>query len=176
MNPAGLSRWRRGVGYIPQSVFLLDGTIAENIAFGIPRERVDEARVRAAVKMARLEEFVASLPDGLDTRVGERGAKISGGQLQRIGIARALYPGPAVLLMDESTSALDGATERGIVGTIRKLAKGRVIVMIAHRSTTIRECDRILLLEGGSVVDEGDYESLAARSPRFVELMSHQPG
>ncbi|PIP83004.1 MAG: hypothetical protein COR54_11905 [Elusimicrobia bacterium CG22_combo_CG10-13_8_21_14_all_63_91] len=176
LNPAGLSRWRRGVGYIPQSVFLLDGTIAENIAFGIPRERVDEARVRAAVKMARLEEFVASLPDGLDTRVGERGAKISGGQLQRIGIARALYPGPAVLLMDESTSALDGATERGIVGTIRKLAKGRVIVMIAHRSTTIRECDRILLLEGGSVVDEGDYESLAARSPRFVELMSHQPG
>lgn len=175
LDPALLPHWRRKVAYIPQSVFLLDGTIADNISFGIWPEHVDEARVRRAAETARIGDLVASLPEGYGSGVGERGSKLSGGQRQRLGIARALYRDPAVLIMDESTSALDGITESEIVQALEGLKGRMTVIIIAHRHSTVRLCDRVVLLDHGRVVDTGTYEELLTRAPLFGLLMS-DPG
>jgi ATP-binding cassette subfamily C protein len=158
-----LPAWQRQIGYIPQDIYLTDDSIRRNIAFGLVDDEINDAALARALQAAQLEPFVRSLPEGLDTLVGNRGIRLSGGQRQRIGIARALYHDPGVLVMDEATSALDDETEREIIEAIGRLRGGRTIIMIAHRLTTVRGCDRLYLLEAGKVKDQGSVAELAAR-------------
>lgn len=157
------SSWQRQIGYIPQDIYLLDDCIRRNIAFGLDDTDIDERAVQAALVAAQLDDFVASLPEGLGTVIGNRGIRLSGGQRQRVGIARALYHNPRVLVMDEATSALDGETEREVIAAINRLRGERTIVMVAHRLTTVRSCDRLYLLDGGKIVDSGSYDELSNR-------------
>ncbi|WP_280545715.1 ABC transporter ATP-binding protein [Halomonas sp. 11-S5] len=167
ITPDNLRLWQEGVGFVPQHIFLADASILENVAFGIEREDVDEHRVIEALRMAQLEELLAHLPEGLDTRVGERGVQLSGGQRQRIGIARALYRQARVLVLDEATSALDGITERRVMEDIQHFVGRMTIVLIAHRLATVKACDIIYMLEEGRVVDAGTYDELAGRNVTF---------
>lgn len=146
--------WLSQVGYIPQSIFILDGSIRDNIAFGISGDLVDDKAVWKALEEAALFDFVKSLPDGLDTELGERGVRLSGGQRQRIGIARALYANPSVIFFDEATSALDSETEAAIMESINSLQGTKTLVIIAHRLSTVEKCDHIYRVENGSVVRE----------------------
>lgn len=145
-----LQGWHKMVGYIPQSIYLMDDSIRNNITFGIQEEQVDEAEVWRALREAQLEDFVKSLEDGLDTMVGEMGVRLSGGQRQRIGIARALYCNPKVLVLDEATSALDNETETAVMEAIDSLQGEKTMIIIAHRLTTIRNCDFIYEIDGGT--------------------------
>jgi len=146
--------WLQNVGYIPQMIFMLDDTIRNNIAFGIPKDEIDEERVWAVLRDAQLDEFVKSLPQGLDTGIGERGIRLSGGQRQRIGIARALYLDPEVLILDEATSALDNDTEAAIMDSINMLHGRKTLIIIAHRLQTIEKCDMIYRVEDGKITRE----------------------
>jgi ABC-type multidrug transport system fused ATPase/permease subunit len=148
-----LRRWQDQIGYVPQSIFLTDDTLRRNVAFGLSAEQIDETAVQSAISLAQLDEYVMSLPEGLDTVVGERGVKISGGQRQRIGIARALYHNPAVLVMDEATSALDTSTEDSVMEAIVALHGSKTIVVIAHRLSTVAHCDRVYRLDAGGIVE-----------------------
>ncbi|MBQ3790262.1 MAG: ABC transporter ATP-binding protein, partial [Lachnospiraceae bacterium] len=153
-----LATWQGEIGYIPQTIFLSDDTIRRNIAFGIPDEEIDEERVRDAAEKAQLTAFIETLPDGMDTIVGERGARISGGQRQRIGIARALYTDPEVMVLDEATSALDGETETAVMEAIDSLHGTKTMIIIAHRLTTIRNADLIYEVENGQVTERSKEE------------------
>lgn len=144
-----MSSWHEKLGYIPQTIYLMDDTIRANIAFGIPESEIDDAAVEKALKEAQLDEFVRSLPEGLDTMVGDRGVKLSGGQRQRIGIARALYRDPQVLVLDEATSALDNETETEVMRAIDGLHGSRTLIVIAHRLSTIKNCDFVYEVGGG---------------------------
>ncbi|MBQ8138893.1 MAG: ABC transporter ATP-binding protein [Lachnospiraceae bacterium] len=146
--------WLLDVGYIPQSIFLLDGSIRENVAFGISGELISDDRIWKALEEASLDEYIRNLPDGLDTQIGERGIRLSGGQRQRIGIARALYNDPQLLIMDEATSALDNETESVIMESINKLHGRKTLIIIAHRLTTIEKCDKVFRVENGKIVTE----------------------
>lgn len=146
--------WLRNIGYIPQMIFMLDDTIRRNVAFGVQEEKIDEARVWEVLREARLDEFVRTLPEGLDTGIGERGIRLSGGQRQRIGIARALYHDPEVLILDEATSALDNDTESAIMDSINSLHGRKTLVIIAHRLQTIEKCDLVYRVENGKAVIE----------------------
>ena len=149
-----LSGWLSQFGYIPQTIFMLDGNIRENVAFGYEANEIDDRRVWEALKEASLDEYVRSLPEGLDTEIGERGIRISGGQRQRIGIARALYSDPEILFFDEATSALDNETEAAIMDSINHLHGKKTMVIIAHRLTTIESCDVIYRVENGKIIKE----------------------
>ena len=163
--------WQQNIGYVPQTIYLTDATVAENIAFGVPADRIDMAAVESAARIAALHDFVASdLPEGYATFVGERGVRLSGGQRQRIGIARALYHDPALLIMDEATSALDTLTERLVMDAVQRIRKDKTVVLIAHRLSTVRQCDRIYLLEHGRVADSGSFDDLVASSATFREM------
>lgn len=146
--------WLKNVGYIPQMIFMLDDTIRKNVAFGVPDAEIDEERLWEALKEAQLDEFVRTLPEGLDTGIGERGIRLSGGQRQRIGIARALYHDPEVLILDEATSALDNDTEAAIMESINRLHGRKTLVIIAHRLQTIEKCDIVYRVENGKTVIE----------------------
>jgi len=165
----GVSRFRRRVGYISQHVYLIDDSILRNVAFGA--EVIDEAHARACLKAARLDDMLAGLPEGIETRVGERGVRLSGGQRQRIAIARALYREPELLVMDEATSSLDGLTEREIVESLETVGTGRTVIVIAHRLSTVRRCDRIVVLENGKIADQGSWSDLLERSQTFRRLV-----
>jgi ATP-binding cassette, subfamily B, bacterial PglK len=157
-----LPRWRQSIGYVPQDVFLLDDTIRRNIAFGLLEEEIDDEAVERAVGLANLTSFVTGLPDGVNTRVGHRGALLSGGQRQRIGIARALYHDPAVIILDEATSALDSETERAVVDAVSGLRPQVTLIVVAHRLSTVRSCDRVYLMEDGIILDHGPVDRLSA--------------
>ena len=146
--------WLKNVGYIPQMIFMLDDTIRHNVAFGVPDEEISEQRIWEVLREAQLEDFVKSLPEGLDTGIGERGIRLSGGQRQRIGIARALYEDPEVLILDEATSALDNDTEAAIMESINRLQGKKTLVIIAHRLQTIEKCDMVYRVENGKAVLE----------------------
>jgi ABC-type multidrug transport system fused ATPase/permease subunit len=148
--------WQDQIGYVPQSVYLTDDTLRRNVAFGLANHQIDEAAVQRAIKAAQLDEFVASLPNGLETIVGERGVRLSGGEHQRIGIARALYHDPAVLVLDEATSALDAATEQGVMRAVTALQGSKTLLIVAHRISTVAQCDRLYRLEQGRVVAAGE--------------------
>lgn len=165
-----LRSWQRSVGYVPQDIFLIDDTVAANIAFGEAPGRIDMARVRDAAQVAELDGFVMDLPRGYGTLVGERGARLSGGQRQRIGIARAIYSNPDILIFDEATSALDTLTERAIMQAIRRLGHSKTIVVIAHRLSTVRHCDMVYLLEDGRVAAADRYDGLVATNDHFRAL------
>ncbi|MEX0660701.1 MAG: ABC transporter ATP-binding protein [Candidatus Woykebacteria bacterium] len=162
--------WQQNIGYIPQQIFLLDDTIRRNIAFGIPDDQIDEDKIEAAVEAAQLDELVGRLPEGMDTVVGERGVLLSGGQQQRIGIARALYDNPQVLVMDEATSALDNITEKFVIDAIEQLRGDRTIIMIAHRLTTVKNCDTIYLMNEGKIIENGSFEELLEHSDEFRRM------
>lgn len=144
----------RNIGYIPQMIFMLDDTIRKNVAFGVPEEDIDENRLWEVLREAQLDEFIKTLPEGLDTGIGERGIRLSGGQRQRIGIARALYHDPEVLILDEATSALDNDTEKAIVDSINRLHGSKTLIIIAHRLQTIEKCDMIYRVENGKIALE----------------------
>lgn len=155
---SNLSGWLLNVAYVPQSIYLIDGTISENVAFGIPEAEVDKERVKKVIEMAELKDFVDALPEKENTSVGDRGARLSGGQRQRIGIARALYHDPSVLVLDEATSALDNETEKSITETIIKLKGSITIIAIAHRLTTLENCDFKIKFDNGkaSLIERGE--------------------
>lgn len=172
ITPANLRNWQQTVGYVPQQIFLVDDSISANIAFGIKPEDRDQSAIEAAARVANLHDFVLSdLPEGYDTHVGERGVRLSGGQRQRIGIARALYHNPDVLILDEATSALDNLTERAVMDAVHALGHQKTIIMIAHRLSTVRNCDRIFLLEQGRVIGAGSYEELVAGNDTFRRMV-----
>ncbi|MER3434322.1 MAG: ABC transporter ATP-binding protein [Leptolyngbya sp. ERB_1_1] len=155
-----LRAWQNMLGYIPQSIFLTDDTIERNIAFGVPDHEIDQEKLQNAVRSAQLESLIEQLPEGLQTSVGERGARLSGGQRQRVGIARALYFEREILVLDEATSALDTETEQLVTEAIRSLAGTKTMIIIAHRLSTIQHCDRVYYLEQGQVAKAGSYEEV----------------
>ena len=168
INKFNSKDWQRSIGYVPQHIFLSDDSVAANIAFGIQNENIDYKAVERAAKIARLHEFVADeLPQKYQTTIGERGVRLSGGQRQRIGIARALYNNPKVLILDEATSALDNNTEKQVMNEIKKLEEDITLVMIAHRLSTVKECDSIILLEKGEIKAQGTFEELAKNNDDF---------
>jgi ABC-type multidrug transport system fused ATPase/permease subunit len=170
-------RWQANLGYVPQSIFLTDDTITRNIAFGLRDDQIDPEAVERAARAASIDRFIRDeLPNGYDTVVGERGVRLSGGQRQRIGIARALYQDPQVIVFDEATSSLDGPTETTVLDAVAELSRSKTIIMIAHRLSTVRACDRIFLLSAGRVVDTGCYEELLSTSSRFRALAASSAG
>ncbi|MFT6437565.1 MAG: HlyD family secretion protein [Candidatus Azotimanducaceae bacterium] len=165
--------WQVGIGYVPQAIFLSNASIRDNIAFGLSHDAIDEEKVVRAATLAHLKEMLVELPEGLDTLVGERGVQLSGGQLQRIGIARALYDDPDVLVLDEATSALDGLTEKSVMDAIHDFSGKKTVILIAHRLATVRQCKQIFLLEQGAVVESGTYDELCLKSPTFMRMVEH---
>ena len=160
--------WLRSVGYVPQHIYLSDDTVAANIAFGVEAENIDQEVIKKVSKIANLHEFVTNeLPKNYQTTIGERGVRLSGGQRQRIGIARALYHNPKVLILDEATSALDNLTEKAVMEAIDNLGKNITIILIAHRLSTVKKCDRIYLLEKGELKNEGTFEELIKANDNF---------
>ena len=162
--------WQRTITHVPQSIYLADTTLAENIAFGVPPHTIDLDRVKQAARQAQIADFIESCPEGYQAYVGERGIRLSGGQRQRIGIARALYKQASVLVFDEATSALDNATEQSVMDAIEGLSGDLTILLIAHRLTTVRRCNTIVELEHGRVVAQGTYEQLLELSPSFRRM------
>ena len=166
-----LRSWQDRLGYIAQPVYLMDDTIRRNVAFGVRDDAIDDETVWQALEDARLAELVERQPRGLDTYIGEGGVRISGGQRQRLGIARALYRQPELLVLDEATSALDNATEREINAAIERLAGRMTMVVIAHRLSTVRHCDRLFFLSEGRLADVGTYDELLARNHDFQQMV-----
>jgi ATP-binding cassette subfamily C protein len=162
--------WQAAIGLVPQSVYLLDDTIRRNVAFGIADSEIDDDAVAEAIALARLEDFIATLPQGLETTVGERGVRLSGGQRQRVAIARALYRRPQILIFDEGTASLDNLTEAELLRAIEGLRGERTIITVAHRLTTVQGCDRVILLADGVIVDQGGYDELRDRNRTFREM------
>lgn len=164
-------RWQQNVGSVPQHIYLTDDTVAQNIAFAVRPGSIDIAAVKRAARLASINDFIMSLPDGYETVVGERGVRLSGGQRQRIGIARALYRDPAVLVFDEATSSLDRGTERAIETAVAQLGRSKTVIIVAHRLATVRSCDLIHVMENGCVTVTGTYDELITSSKLFRELV-----
>ena len=164
-------QWQRSIGYVPQHIYLADDSVAANIAFGVNAKDIDQQAVERAAKIANLHEFVLNdLPQGYATTVGERGVRLSGGQRQRIGIARTLYHNPQVLILDEATSALDNLTEQAVMEAVNNLGHDITIILIAHRLSTVRQCDQIYLLERGEVKASGTFDELSASNQQFAAM------
>ena len=157
--------WQDRIGYVPQHVYLMDTSIRRNVAFGLSEKEISNADVEKALRLANLWEFVHTLPAGLDTVVGERGVRLSGGQRQRLGIARALYGNPEVIVLDEATSALDADTEREIVESFREIAHDHTLIVVAHRTSTLAYCNRLIRLEAGRIVQEGTFAEVIGSLP-----------
>jgi ABC-type multidrug transport system fused ATPase/permease subunit len=158
--------WQDRIGYVPQHVYLMDTSVRRNVAFGLPEKLIDASEVERALRLANLWDFVQTLPQGLDNVVGERGVRLSGGQRQRLGIARALYGNPEVIVLDEATSALDEDTEREIVESMREISRDRTLIVVAHRTSTLAHCSRLIRLEAGRIVQEGSFEEVIGSLPK----------
>ena len=165
--------WQNTIGFVAQSIFLSEGSIAENVAFGIPNNEIDFKQVEYALKLAHLTELTKSLKEGIHTKVGERGIQLSGGQRQRIGIARALYHKAEVLMFDEATSSLDGITEKMIMEAIHNFSGQKTIILIAHRLKTVQKCHKIFFVDNGKVADQGTYEELINKNEKFKSMSMH---
>ena len=173
ITPTNLRAWQSTIGYVPQHIYLADDSVKANIAFGIPAELVDYAALERAARIANLHDFVTQeMWSGYDTLVGERGVRLSGGQRQRIGIARALYHDPDLLVLDEATSSLDNLTEKAVMEAVHNLGNGKTIILVAHRLTTVKECDTIFLLEFGKLAGHGTFSELKQRNSRFRTMAS----
>ncbi|MDC1418100.1 ABC transporter ATP-binding protein/permease [Candidatus Thioglobus sp.] len=171
LTKKNIFNWQSNIGYVPQNGFIADGTISRNIAFGNLDSEIDRQRVEMVAKIAQISDFIEKeLPQQYDTLVGERGVRLSGGQRQRLSIARAIYHDPEVLIMDEATSALDGITEEKVMRSILEFSKEKTIILIAHRLTTLQECDTIFLFDNGQIVDQGDYETLTKTNSMFYRM------
>jgi len=173
LTAENIPSWQCNIGYVPQHIFLADDTVAGNIAFGVPIEEIDHSAVERAARIAEVHDFIVSrMAEGYQTFVGERGIRLSGGQRQRIGIARALYHDPDVLVLDEATSALDNLTERAVMDAVHNLGHRKTIIIIAHRTSTVRECDRIFMLQHGSLTGEGTYDEMLESNEQFRRLVT----
>ncbi len=171
VGPDNLRAWQNAIGYVPQHIYLIDDSVAANIAFGISPDQIDMLAVERAARIANLHDFVTGeMADGYATPVGERGVRLSGGQRQRIGIARALYHDPEVLIFDEATSALDNLTERAVMAAVNNLGRSKTIIMIAHRLSTVRKCDVIFFMEKGAVAAQGTFDELVAGHETFRQM------
>ena len=157
---SNLKQWRSKIGYVPQSIFLLDGTIKENILLGKENNRNQDNELKKVLKSCQLENFISSLPDGLNTEIGERGVNLSGGQKQRIGLARALYKDPDIIIFDEATSSLDYESERLIINSLEDIRANKTLIMIAHRTSTLERCDKVFLVKEGKIIREGTPEEI----------------
>lgn len=167
--------WQKNIGYVPQNIYLSDDTVLANIAFGVEPGNINDAEVYRSAKIANIHDFVINeLSDGYNTIVGERGARLSGGQRQRIGIARAMYHNPQLFIFDEATSALDSITENTVMEAIKKLGKKITIIIIAHRLSTVRDCEKIFLLDKGKLTDEGTFETLVKTNKNFSSMVKKQ--
>ena len=155
-----LRNWQNQIGYVPQAIYLTDDTLRRNVAFGLNDENIDDNLVSNAIRLAQLEEFVATLPEKLETVVGERGVRLSGGQRQRIGIARALYHNPSVLVLDEATSSLDTPTEHGVMQAVQALQGSKTVLIVAHRLSTVEYCDRLYKIENARITEEGTFDKV----------------
>jgi ABC-type multidrug transport system fused ATPase/permease subunit len=164
---------QNSIGFVSQSIYLADSSIKENIAFGIPPDLIVNTDITRALKLANLEDVIQSLPNGVDTFVGERGVQLSGGQRQRIGIARALYNDPEILVFDEATSSLDGLTEKNIMKAIDSFAGQKTIILIAHRLSTVMNCNLIYYMENGKIIDQGTYQYLIESNANFKQMSEH---
>ena len=173
INEQNRRSWQNTIGFVAQSIFLSEGTIVENVAFGIPQDQIDLEQAQQALKLAHLTELIQSLEQGIHTKVGERGVQLSGGQRQRIGIARALYHEAEVLVFDEATSSLDGVTEKMIMEAIHDFSGQKTIIMIAHRLKTVQKCDQIFFINKGQVVDQGTYQELIKTNKYFKNMAVH---
>ncbi|MGV8988673.1 MAG: ABC transporter ATP-binding protein [Cypionkella sp.] len=172
VTPANVRSWQADLGYVPQDIFLVDASVTENIALGLRSDEIDQAQVREAARMAQILDFIETqMPEGFDSMVGERGVRLSGGQRQRIGIARALYTNPGIIVFDEATSALDNMTEQEVVKAIGSLTGTKTVLLIAHRISTVRDCDQILVLERGQMVGLGTYDELSRDNAAFRRLI-----
>jgi ABC-type multidrug transport system fused ATPase/permease subunit len=165
-----LAGWQRNIGYVPQTIYLIDDSVRRNVAFGVPQEEIDDERVWQALRAAQIDHFVGSMPGGLDASVGERGDRLSGGERQRLVIARALYRDPEVLVIDEATANLDPGTEAAIVEAIGKLRGKKTIIVISHRPAFVRNCDCIYMLAQGRLQNCGGYSELLATEPVFLDF------
>lgn len=169
-----LATWQQHIGYIPQDIYLSDESIRANIAFGVATSDIDERQLQHAIATAQLDSLISELPEGLDTIIGERGVKLSGGQRQRIGIARALYHNPQILVMDEATAALDNITERAFMAAVNGLKGQKTLLMIAHRLSTVENCDVIYFMDKGKIVDVGTYMELLQRNGQFQKMVGRE--
>jgi ABC-type multidrug transport system fused ATPase/permease subunit len=169
-----LSAWKRDIGYVPQTIFLIDDTLRRNIALGIEGSEIDEDRLRTAIRIAQLERLIAELPLGLETTVGERGVRLSGGERQRVGIARALYHDPGLLIFDEATSALDHATEAAVSQAIEALHGKKTLLVVAHRLSSVRRCDRLVFMSESRIRACGSYDDLLRDYPEFRRMVRAQ--
>jgi ABC-type multidrug transport system fused ATPase/permease subunit len=170
LDGSAVRAWQACIAHVPQSIFLADTSLEENIAFGVRPEDIDRSRVRMAAERAQVVEFIDAMPGGFNSFVGERGVRLSGGQRQRIGIARALYKRASILVLDEATSALDNATERSVMDAIEGLSRDLTIILIAHRLSTVRRCDTIVEIDAGRVVAQAPYDELLERSQSFNRM------
>ena len=167
-NPLdSISLWPGAISYVPQDVKIFSGTVAENVALGFPSEHIDVSQIKKSLASAHLLEFALSLPQGLDTQVGDGGSNLSGGQRQRLGIARALYTNPKLLILDEATSALDGETEAEITDAIYSLKGRTTLIIIAHRLSTIMNADHVIYMQDGKIRSQGKFEEVRASTPDF---------
>ena len=160
INSSNSNSWQEFISHVPQSIFLTDSTIAENIAFGIPLKDIDMAKVKEAAKRAQISETIELLDKKYFSNVGERGTKLSGGQLQRIGLARALYKESDIIILDEATSALDSSTESSVMKSINNGSKEITLFIVAHRLSTLKDCTRIIKIEDGKISYSGSYENI----------------
>jgi ABC-type multidrug transport system fused ATPase/permease subunit len=175
LSTVDMQEWRNHIGYVPQNIYLSDTSISKNIAFGLPDEEIDQGQVEFCAKLANLHDFVTTLDHGYETTLGERGIRLSGGQRQRIGIARALYRDPSVVVFDEATSALDSHTERAVMEAIAALMHKKTVIIIAHRLTTLKQADEIIVLKEGEIDARGTYRDLSRSHPHFMAPAS-EPG
>ena len=173
INNQNRRSWQNSIGFVAQAIFLSEGTIAENVAFGLSKDLIDFNQVDNALKLANMDEFVKDLKNGVDTKVGERGVQLSGGQRQRIGIARALYHQPEILVFDEATSSLDGISEKMIMQAVHKFSDEKTIIMIAHRLKTVEKCDQIFFIDEGKVADQGTFQELIEKNEKFKNMANH---
>ncbi len=172
INNTNIRTWQKTIGYVPQQIYLSDDTIQANIAFGHDPNNIDFKNIQNAASIANLHDFIIEkLPNGYNTKIGEQGVRLSGGQRQRIGIARALYYDPEVLVFDEATSALDNLTENAVMEAVSSIANKKTIIMIAHRLSTVRDCDNIFVLDEGKLVGEGSYDQLMNTNLEFQKMI-----
>jgi ATP-binding cassette subfamily B protein len=172
METLDLRQYRRHLAVVPQQTVLFSGSIRDNITYGL--SEVPEAKLQEVLRMARVDEFLADLPDGLDTEIGEHGGKLSGGQRQRIAIARALIRDPHVIILDEATSALDVISEKLVQEAITELVRGRTTFIVAHRLSTIRNASRVLVLRDGTLIESGRHDDLIRAGGEFAKLRNFQ--
>ena len=163
--------WQRSLSYVPQSVYLLDASIRKNVAFNVPDDEIDDDKVWMSLEVAQLASVVRNLPDGLDTLTGDRGTRLSGGQKQRIGIARAIYNDSDVLILDEATSSLDSQAELEVSQAIENISTTKTMIIIAHRLSTLRKCNRLIYIDDGKIIDSGSFDELYAKNASFKNLV-----